>query len=431
MNNVGDILTFTTLGTAPGSATPIYVWRFWDSSVQVSTQNQGPMQKGLNVGGDPSRTQGVVPFTLPYFCDICNAYGTIVSSISREVAVNNPPTISQVQLTNNNSAYAFETKITVTAYDLEQNGVSFQWFVGDIPVTGNVDTNIGNVPGTYAGTWIGNRTGYTSMLDTVVYSDGTVFTVQATDGDSGVSRVDIPVYGYDPKAPQFSVAAKPSGPSASASTLPDAVIAPGQTVDFSVYAADPSGQKLSFTWFLYGTNGWTNPLVNQPGKTTPLGIGYSNVLSGVDISGEATAGLRKAIVYISNPSGQTVIGEQDINLTVNGAPVIQSVSIYDPNNKLVSPTVPVIRPPAQSGQPAAPFLLRFSANASDPNNDIVYYEWKFSNLADFGTWRAYGAEVYLDVGDWSANQYAVGTVTAFDRFGAFSVAFTIPQFVLA
>jgi len=434
MNNVGDLLTLSTQGTSPGSATPIYVWRFWDGSVQATTENYGPVEKVVNIGGVPV-PGSAGPYNLPYHCDICDPYGTIVRAIDGAVPANNPPTVTEIKITPNNQAYAFSTKIEVSAYDLEKKAISFYWYDGSTPLTVGVGAVSGPVAmsGTYNGTWIGeNRDVYTGTFDTTVYSDGTVLTCKVVDADSGTNLVQLPLQGYSPVAPQFAIAAQPSGLRADASALPDAVIGPNQEIAFSVFATNPADSTApAFTWFLYGSNGWSTSAAGAySGITTRQSVGFRNDLI-VDISHEAGAGLRKAIVAIANAQ-TTVYGEQDVMLSANAGPVMSGVRIYKTDGTPVSPTTPIIRPLASADALVPPLLLRFSGTATDANNDIVYYEWTFTSLPDFGNWITYGADVYLDVSDWPSQPYgSLGTVKAIDKYGQPSLSLPIPQIILA
>ena len=95
------------------------------------------------------------------------------------------------------------------------------------------------VTGTYYGTLSGsNRNSYTNTLTATVLVAGTVYTCKVVNAGGGTDLVRIPVIGFDPTAPHFSVAAQDGRVKADASSWPDTAVAPGQSVDFVTYGFD-------------------------------------------------------------------------------------------------------------------------------------------------------------------------------------------------
>lgn len=428
MYQVGDIAQFSTFGTVVGSATPIYVWKFWDGNVQVSATNFGSVTKRLNIGGNPSEG-GSAPYVIPYRCDICDNLGNTVQVVPFTIPVNNPPSIYGAPTINpNNQAFPFSTVATVQAYDMENHGVSFYWYYGTNPIGGKDTTStVGTVSGTYMGTITGvTPTLFRNQLTTTVNGSGTILTCKLVDGDGGTNLLNLPLEGFDPNAPQFSVAAVPNDITADASTLSSAVIAPGQVVQFTAYASDPSPGQIIFTWYLYGTNGWNAPdiPVVSHGTTTALALGFRNDFYR-NISGEVGTGERDAIVSATNAStGKTVFSTIPVELIQNSAPVVASVGVYNGITDQAITTITKLAPPART-------TIRLAGTASDANNDVVYFKWDVTAPVTPTSYTLYGHDAYIDISDWNSGVYLTyGQVTAIDKFGALSSSFTLPQFTI-
>lgn len=430
MNQLGDLKTFRVLGTPPVYPQPIYVYKWWDGSVIATGTASGSVVKRLNLGGNPAEGGGP-PFVVPFRCDICDQLGNVVQVVPSTIEVNNPPTIvGAPTITPNNHAFPFETQVRVAAYDLENNSaLQFLWYYGTNPI-GGFDTTTGptNVEGTYYGTLTGlTRDLYVNTLEVTVLGAGTVLTCKIVDGDSGTTRVNIPVQGYDPGAPQFSLAAQPSSLLADASTQSAARIAPGQTMLFSSYAQDASAGQLVFTWYLYGTNGWNAqdiPYVSH-GTTTALpDKGWRGELLR-PIDQETGSGPRTAILSVTNTStGQSIYSAVPVFLEENQPPVMTSVGVYNAGGLSIA-EVTKLSAPSRT-------VVRFSGTATDSGQDIVYFKWDFTAPADPASFTLYGRDAYVDVTDWPGSPTgiaypALGVVTAVDRYGVSSSTFAIPQ----
>lgn len=445
MNQVGDTVTFVSVGTQPGSVQPCYIWKFWDASVLVSGQNQGTVLKQLNLGGNPAEggvngTPGP-PYVIPYRCEVCDAYGTTVRVFPGTIAVNNPPVIyGNPTVTPDNQPYPFTTQVQVEAYDLENNGVGFYWYYGTNAIGGrDVTTGPVSVPGTYYGTLIGaNCNAYTNTLTTPIYNDGTVLTCKIVDNDGGTNLFAVPVEGYDPSAPLFSVAAVQSAVTLDAATLPDAIIAPGQTVDFTSFASDTTPGGIVFTWYFYGSNGWDGPGIPHLdfGTITPLAQGYRNDYIR-DISSEMNTGLRTALVTATNMStGKTAMSSVDVNLVQNNAPVMTAIRIYSLDGSQDLTGTPLVKQllPAHT-------IVRFSGTALDANDDVVTFKWDLTTPATNdvsagsgpANYTLYGRDAYVDITSWPATSVytTLGQVTPVDKYGAPGISASLPQVTLA
>ena len=287
-NQVGDLKTFEVTGSPPVYPQSIYVWRWWDGSGTVTVVPNGVVQKRLNLGGNPAELVGP-PYVVPFRCDICDNLGNVVQVLTDKIAVNNPPTIvGAPSVTPNNQAFPFVPSIQVSAYDMEDNmapvggEVGFFWYQGTQAVGGGVTTGPVSFAGTYYGTLIGaDRDRYTNLFTPTVYGAGTIYTCKIVDADNGTCQINVPVQGFDPEAPLFSLAAQPNTLSADASTLPAQFIAPGESVIFTSFAYDPTLGDIEFTWFLYGTNGWNAPTgipLTSHGARTAVERGWRNDL---------------------------------------------------------------------------------------------------------------------------------------------------------
>lgn len=430
MNQVGDLKTFRVLGTPPVYPDPIYVWKFWDGAVMATGTESGSVQKRLNLGGNPAEG-GSAPFVVPFRCDICDQLGSTVQVVTSTIPVNNPPTIvGAPSITPNNQAFPFSPTIKINAYDLENNGVGFFWYYGTNPIGGLDSTPAPSVSvqGTYYGTLTGlTRDLYTNTFTPTVYGSGTVYTCKIVDGNSGTTRINVPVQGFDPGAPQFSVAAQPNSLVADASTLPTQRIAPGQTVLFTTYASDTNAGRLVFTWYLYGTNGWNAPdipVVSFGTRTALAGGNWRGDLLRV-IDQETGDGVRTAIVSITNSAtGKSVFSSLPVTLIQNHAPAIESVGIYDAHGAPIDTIT--------SAGSATPTIVRFSGTASDADTDVLYYKWDFTTPGTPVAFTLYGRDAYVDVATWPASSQGIayptlGVVTAIDRYGVSSAQFDIPQ----
>lgn len=422
MNQVGDLKTFRVMGTPPAYPTPLYVWKFWDGSVSATGTYSGSVQKRLNLGGNPAES-----FTVPYRVDICDSLGNLVQVVPDTVQVNNPPTVVPAPTVNpQDQPFPFQTAITIRAYDLEDNGVSFYWYLGTNPIGGQ-DTTAQDftTEGTYYGTLTGlTRLGYTNTFNTTVLESGTAVTCKLVDGDSGTTSLHFDLRGYDPQAPQFSVAASPDTITSSASSLAVQYIAPGQTVMFTAYGYDPTPGNLFFTWYFYGSNGWSQPGLPQiyTDSGTAVLQGEKSVLN-FPIATETTAGEKTAVVSVTNQStGRTAYTSIPVRLILNGAPTITSVGLYNVLTDQAITTITRAALPTRT-------LVRFSGTASDVNSDVVTFRWDiYKPPAVFLAYSLHGRDAFVDVSDWSAGlQNNIGVVTAYDRYGVASATVAIPS----
>ena len=425
MNQVGDQKTFRVMGTPPSYPAPVYAYKWWDGSVSVTGTYSGSVLKRLNLGGNPAET-----FTVPFRCEICDTLGNVVQIIADTIAVNNPPTVvPSPTIVPNDQAFPFATQITTRAYDLENTSVQFYWYLGTNPIGGE-DTTAQDftVEGTYYGTLTGlTRNGYTNSFNPTVLSDGTIYTCKLVDDDGGTTSVHYDMRGYDPAAPAFSLAATPESLISNASTLPIQWIAPGQYITFTGYGDDPSPGILRFVWYFYGSNGWT-----QPGMPLLYYDNGTSVAQGkkseyrLQIQDETAAGQKVAIVSCTNHStGRTVYSSIPVRLDMNDAPEISSVGVYHPVSDEEQSSFTKLVLPNRT-------LVKFSGTASDADNDLITFRWDIYAPPAGQAYTLHGRDGLVDVTDWTTGvKTSIGVVTATDRFGVNSSAFSIPQITLS
>ena len=433
MNNIGDIKTFSVVGAPPVGVHPIYVYRFWDGTVAVTQAASGAVTKMLNLGGNPAENGSppyTPPFTVPFRCDICDSLGNVVQVLTDKLAVNNPPTLaSPPQVKLNDQAYPYTTDITLQAYDMENNGVKFLWYLGVEPIGGK-DVTTGPVAhaGTYYGTLIGaDRDRYTNIFTTTIYGAGTNLTCKIVDGDLGTHLSQHEMRGYDSNKPQFSTAVVRGTILASTATPPLQTIAPSQSVVFTGYAYDPLPGNLHFCWYFYGSYGWSQPglPIIQADAGTPVERGKRSNYT-LAIANETTPGLKTAIMSATNDStSQTVFSSIPVRLQLNNGPAISGVGLYDattgqPISRIVRQTLPLRT------------LVKFSGTALDIQSDAVTYRWDIYAPPADQAYTLYGRDALVDVSYWAPSTYAaIGVVTATDRFGVSSLPHTLVLLTVA
>lgn len=415
MNQVGQLKNFVVQGTPP-SGSYAYVFKFpWDSSVIVS--GSGSVAKTLNLGGNPSDS-----FLLRFNCEICDQLGNS-QVLNGSIACNNPPTVVQAPtVSNNNQTFPYQSTITVLSYDLEQTGaLVYDWYSGTNPLPSGVTTNAGLVAGMYAGTYVGMLTAYQNVMTTTV-SAAEVLTCQVVDANSGTTALNFRLDGFNPAAPQFSLAAQPSGLTTTPTTPPTAVIS-STPVLLTAYASDAHSGSLVFNWSFYGSNGWqaSNMPYFSAGTNTAVPGGYRGDLL-YNVGGESTAGLRTVNVGVTNlTTGVTAQSQIQVSLIVDRPPTITGIGVFDAVTGLPLPT-PYSR--ASTG------TIRFTATATDPQAETLYFVWSIVGqpVTPMNT-TLYGHDVLLNVSGYPVGNYALGSVVAIDVYGTSSPSFLIPPIV--
>lgn len=408
MNQVGETKTFTLSVVPPAeSGVYAYIWKFWDGSVAATTTPT--VTKKLNVGGNPANSR-----LLYYTCEPVMEDGRSIT-ITGQIEVNNPPdVVPSPTISNNDQFFPYNTDIALTAYDPDNDPLTFKYFTDGTLLGQGVTTVVGSVNGTWNGTQ-GTFNGTHNVFAHTVQSEQTI-QLLIYDDQGGTRSLDFPFYGENPPAPTIGVTADPDSITADASSVPDQRIGPGQTVTFNVYAADPVSNNFGFLWSFFGSYGWaSNTFSTGTSTTQPDGSVRNNYDK--DISGE-TGGDKRVVVRVTNvTSGQSTEFSLNVTLVANEVATTGTISVADQNGNAVATGATV----------ASGTKLEITAVVDDPNNDIINYKWVITQPSGIEptTLRVWGPKLVIDTTDWPAASQLIGTVTAYDRMQG-SVSFTLP-----
>lgn len=381
MNNVGDIKTFTINGTQTDGLT--YVWKWWDGSVDATTVPQA--QKKLNMGGDP-RWSG----TLPVQVEVVDALGRS-GQYNSSIVVNNPPQLvpGTAMVDPNGKFVTYETVIKATVYDLLNQPLSFAWSSGDLSLGAGNQTSVGLVDAYWNGTYVGQANGYEASFPHTV--DGsTELTLTVVNAGGGELVITLPVYGFERSDTYFAPSAGPESQTGDASSVP--VVTVGENASFSIYTSNSN--RTVFSWGFWGTNGWSIAHSTN-GSTTllPDGTWRNTVLK--TTTGESPGSkLAEVVAYDL---------DHDVFSVVTIPVTVLSNDPPDALSYEISPIVPI-----------AGDWIRFRANYTDPNRDIVTTRWEFSSPYLF----VWGRTAWVDTAGMTSGQEVNGKFTVYDRLGA-------------
>ena len=412
LNQVGDTVQLS-VGTFAGAGSIIYsyVWNFWDGSSTATVQPS--VIKVINIGGNPAN-DNLVYSCRPVALDGQSTviYGTLTA--------NNPPLILPgASVSQNDGYFPFSAAVAITALDYEGDAIAYAWYEGPL-FLGSGSTTLA---GTAHGTWAGNGSvaitacaAYQNTFLASVVSDR-VITCYVKDNRGGTTSLDFSLRGQNPPTPTASVSASPLGVSFDASTLPTALIGPGQTVDFTVYANPLPNTLLSFSWDFSGSNGWSMAPTSSAGVTTNLANGgYQNTVSR-DISGETIlTGVSKAVTTDIHISAFNYATNQTTHTDLQTSIVL--VQNLPPSGVTVARSVAGV-PVAGVGPITPGALLEFAATGTDSNSELLTYRWQFAQPFPPLNVFYHGPKVVYDTGGYSGtNQLVQGQLTVTDRLGA-------------
>ena len=358
MIQVGSNVGFHAYPAPTGSTIYSYVWGWWDGT---STATSAPFTaKVVNIGGHPLTDQ------LHYSC----------------------------------TPVAVDGQFTTT-------------YLGS-----GVNTLIGNV----SGTWAGNGTVYAAAFKgtnntlNLTVTSPLAIACYVSDSRGGTTAVDFSLRGYPAPPPAVGLTLGVPGISTDASTPPTARIGAGQNLNFTVYVAPLPNQAVSFLWNFSGSYGWTMPPSFTSGTTTVLPTGaYQNSVVR-DISAEiVSSGTSKAVTAevqvtaVNTLSGQISRSKVDygVTLVANSAP--SSVAITRLNG-----AVPI----SGTGPVSAGTQILFTAVGSDPNSDILFYKWQFTQPFSPNPVYYWGPKVLYDTSLYTSGQSVQGQLTVYDWLGA-------------
>lgn len=389
-----------------------YVWKLWDGSVLVTTTPATPCFD-INLGGQPGANNLNFSVT-PVQTDGQNVV------LNGSIICNNPPSIYPTPtITPNDSYFPYQTELKVVAFDMDNDILTFEWFDGVTSLGNGTSVQVGNVTGTWVGngtTIVGSYAGTQNTFDTTVRSNQTL-TLMITDGQGGETSLDFQLRGSDAPPPQIGVSGAISGLLADAADLPEQRIGAGQSITFSVYGKDATGGAVSFLWSFSGSNNWTTGPEFTTGTIAALPDGGFQSTYTKDISLEVvTVGTQKvatAVATVIGPTSQTSV-EQPVTLIANTAPTTVNFSVknFGTNINFGNDDSPGDSFPAGT-------QFEFDAQAVDPNNDIIEYNWLFDQPAGVSpqTLVLWGAKVFVDTAQYPSGTTVSGTLIVTDRMG--------------
>ena len=412
MNQIGDTFSFELLPVPSGSAIYSYVWKWWDGTQEATTAPF--VTKVINSGGQPGTGE------LHYTCQPVARDGQS-ALFAGTLTANNPPVfLPGASLSNNDDYFAYQTRLTVQAFDLDGGTCAFNWYTGTTFLGNGTST----VFGTVNGTWRGNDTvvvtscsGTENYLDLTVLSARTV-TCYAVDNQNGTSTVEFSLRGRSNPTPVASLTVGVAGVAFDATAPPSARIGVDQQVDLSVYVAPLPNHAVDFSWSFAGTNGWTMPPVVETGTVAALPNGglqntvYRDISAETVASGTAKTVLADVRVTATNSlSGEVsyTTAQYALTLIANSAP--SSVTIVrSVGGVAISGAGPV----------AAGALIEYAAAGTDADADVLDYRWQFAQPSPLTTNPLYlwGPKVLYDTTGYGAASSVEGQLLITDRLGA-------------
>lgn len=405
---VGSAVQFMVAPVPTGTAIYSYVWDFWDGS---STATDTPfVTKVVNIGGQPGTDE------LHYTCRPVAQDGSYTILVGTLTA-NSPPTILPgVDISTNDAYFSFATQLSLEAIDLDYDAITFAWYVGTTFVGVGTTAATGLVDGTWAGNGtrvVNSYTGTRNYIDYVVSSDRIV-TCYVADTRGGTSSVAFALVGDDNPDPTTALTAGVGGVAFDASTPPTARIGVGQVVDITAFVAPMPQHVVSFLWNFSGSNHWTMSPSSETGTTSLLtNGGFQNTVRR-DISSEVvSSGTSKVVtaevrvVAVNTVSSQMsyTTGQYEITLVQNSGP--SAVTVLRNGGAITG-----------DGPIGVGDKIEFSATATDPNFDVVFYKWTISQPFAPNPAYFWGPKFVYETSQYTSAQAVVGTLTVYDRLGA-------------
>lgn len=393
-----------------GSAIYSYVWDLWDGS---SAATAAPfIAKVVNIGGQPGTDE------LHFTCRPVARDGQTVS-LSGTVTANNPPTILPgVSISANDAYFAYPTVLRLTAIDMDNDPISFAYYVGTNLLGNGTASFVGYLDGTWAGngtTVIQQYAGTENYLDVVVSADRNV-QCYVRDDRGGTASVSFALRGEASPPPDATLTAGVSGVGFDASSPATARIGVGETVEFTAYVTPMPQHVVSFAWMFSGSDNWTMPPIVETGTTSYLANGalqntvHRSIDAEVVTTGTAkvaTARLRVTATNIYDSQISHVDAVYPITLVANSAPSAVSVVRSDGGT-----------PVSGVGPVAAGTQLEFAAAGTDVDLDLLTYRWVFNQAVVPNTLYLWGPKVLVDTTGYASMTSVQGSLTVTDRLGA-------------
>lgn len=414
MNQVGETKTFSLSVTPPAnSGVYAYVWKFWDGTVAVTATPT--VEKTLNIGGDPNDSRKLYFTCTPVMEDGRS------SVITGSVIVNNPPyVVPSPSISKNDDFFPYRTQITLTAYDVESEAISFLYYNSSGGSLGSgVTTSLGTITGTWNGTQ-GSYMGFQNVFNGTISSQ-TDIVLKIVDAASGTRVVNFEFFGESAPAPVIGVTAAADSLTADSTSIPDQRIGPGQTINFSVYASDPVSSNFSFLWSFFGSFGWNvNSFTSGTSSLAPDGSVLNSYTK--DIANE-TGGNKTVLVNVRNvDSGKQVEIPIYVTLIANTTAAQATIAVTDQNGLSY----------ANGDTVTAGRKLHYKITCVDPQNDVLEFKWTIGQPSGINplTLREWGREIILDTTGYTSGFIISGTVLAVDRMNG-QVTFDLPSLVVA
>lgn len=319
---MGDTITYTATGVTDATA---LVWEFWDGEVRVTAPTTLTQSKKLTKGGVVTSSLTAV-----------NAVGDS-TKLTDTFTADWAPDILGLDISQNDAVAPYDTTVKVWARDTDSGS-------GTYPSSRVYGTLAGVVD--YISTTIGG----------VV--EGTLTLPLTITGDEDHILTVSDILGADRAIP-MSFRSRASRPIiVTVTPIPRKVrIGEGATVKLTALAIDLDGEAIeTFSWSLLKANGWSDNFTLSGTSQALNGGAWQNTVV-VDVSGEPE-GDAIAIVNVTTTSGKTGQGSATVVFDVNNPPVLRYFSV-------VPGTI-------QAGNE-----VQFGADAYDPENDAITYDWSF------------------------------------------------------
>lgn len=410
MNQVGDTKLFTVTPTPTSPDIYSYVWEWWDGTRDASSTHF--IHKTINIGGEPGTDE------LHYSCTAVLRDGQSVAALGLILANNPPILVPPVTVSANDAFFPYTTEIKVKAFDLDGDALTFEWSeAGTVLGPGSTAA-----AGTVNGTWTGNGTTVVDVYNafentfSLTVSGNRTLDLLVTDARGGETTFQVELRGQPQPA---AVVGAGAGAVSSADFSALTRVGPGVEVAFEVYARDPAGGAVAFSWNFAGTHGWTTTAGPATGTVTSTADGGRKSVYTKSVSGELfPTGPQKTVVAVATVA--VAGGATEIKLPVT------LVANTSPSGITFTAKVNGVEYALASGVPVqAGDVVEFAAVGADADADLLVYEWTFIQPSGVqpSTLKLWGAKVALNTAGW-AGLTVEGSVKATDRFGASVTEFT-------
>jgi hypothetical protein len=317
-----------------------FIWYFWDGSTE--TTYEPTVTKTINEGG-----------TISWTCKAADEWGQF-DSVTDSMSVNAPPVIQSAELTFNDLAPTYATELNTTISDPDSASPITVWLDGITPTT---------ISTTSHGTTEGTATFAFNV------STSSTKVLHAVDANGGTTLIDIGIRATPAKPILAAITAIPRKPR----------IGTPSALSFVCRMTNPNGGSVpTFEWEFSSSDWVLSDFSSAPGftvgvstATTPgavqsLGgnIYQNSILVPVLVS--QTRGQKRVKLTITPPSGA---GDEvelygQVTLYENHDPEVVRFNIVSPELIIAGEAVTI------------------ECEATDPDDDILAYEWNLTGCSD-------------------------------------------------